>query len=121
MKKYEDENIEQRNQNIELKSVNENLRLIIKEKEIQIDKMMNGTQDKEGQLEVFKDQIKEKDLVIEAMLTKMDLFKKNIDELNFKYLDSQKLLDQMKSQDFAKQNLILKREATELTDAYALK
>lgn len=46
---------------------------------------------------LLRDQLKEKDLTIEAMLTKMDLFKRSIDELNFKYLESQKLLDQMKS------------------------
>ena len=51
----------------------------------------------------------------------MDLMKKNIDELNFKYIEAQKLLDQMRSQDFAKQNLILKRQTAELTDALALK
>lgn len=50
----------------------------------------------------------------------MDLFKKNLDEVNFKYLEAQKLLDQMKSQDFAKQNLILKRENAELTDAFSV-
>ena len=55
------------------------------------------------------------------MFSKMDLMKKNIDELNFKYIEAQKLLDQMRSQDFAKQNLILKRQTAELTDALALK
>jgi len=41
----------------------------------------------------LKDQIKTRDLQIEAMFAKMDLMKKNIDDLNFKYMESQKLLD----------------------------
>ena len=35
--------------------------------------------------------------------------KKHNDELNFKYRDAQQFLEQMKSQDFAKHNLILKK------------
>lgn len=58
---------------------------------------------------------------IEALLLKMELFKKNLDEINFKYLESQQLLQQMKTQDFAKQNLLLKRQTAELTDELALK
>lgn len=49
------------------------------------------------------------------------MFKKNIDDLNFKFLESQQLLDQMKSQDFAKQNLLLKRQTAELIDELAVK
>jgi hypothetical protein len=82
---------------------------------------MNGAQNQDGFNSVLKDQIKARDLQIEAMFSKMDLMKKNIDDLNFKYIEAQKLLDQMKSQDFAKQNLILKRQTAELTDALALK
>lgn len=65
--------------------------------------------------------MQERDLQIEAMLAKMDLMKKQNDELNFKYLDAQQLLEQMRSQDFAKQNLILKRQTAELTDELAVK
>ena len=53
--------------------------------------------------------MKEKNLQIEAMITKMDLMKKSLDDISIKYLDQQKLLEDMNSQDFAKQNLILKR------------
>ena len=55
------------------------------------------------------------------MLDKMDLMKKSLDTISFKHLEGQKLLDQMKSQDFAKQNLLLKRQVTELTDTLVLK
>ena len=51
----------------------------------------------------------------------MDMFKKNIEEMNFKYSEQAKLLDQMRSQDFAKQNLMLKRQTAELTDSLAMK
>jgi len=36
------------------------------------------------------------------MLTKMDLMKKSLDEVNLKYMDAQGILEQMNSQDFAK-------------------
>ena len=62
-----------------------------------------------GSNNVKDDIIREKNLHIEAMLTKMDLMKKSLDEVNWKYMDAQGLLEQMNSQDFAKQNLILKR------------
>ena len=51
----------------------------------------------------------------------MELMKKKIDETNFKFLDQQKLLNQIKTQEFAKQNIILKRQSLELTDELALK
>ena len=102
IKKLEDDCMEQRNENVELKGTVDTLKMVVKEKEIQIDKLMNNTQNRDGQLDKLKDQIKEKDLHIESMLVKMDLFKKNIDDLNFKYLEASKLLEQMKSQDFAK-------------------
>ena len=41
----------------------------------------------------LKEQLKERDLQIEAMMVKLDMFKKNIEEMNFKYSESQKLLD----------------------------
>ena len=57
----------------------------------------------------MKEAIKERDLQIEAMIVKMDLMKRGLDEITLRHFDSQKLLEQMGSQDFAKQNLILKR------------
>jgi hypothetical protein len=97
------------------------LKLVVKEKDIHIDRVLNSAQNGDGAIETLRETVKEKDLCIEAMCTKMDMFKRNIDDLNFKFLDSQQLLDQMKSQDFAKQNLILKRQTAELTDELALK
>ena len=55
------------------------------------------------------------------MMTKMDLMKQSLDDISIKYLDQQKLLEQMNSQDFAKQNLILKRENMELIEDLNLK
>ena len=54
-------------------------------------------------------------------MTKMDLMKQSLDDISMKYLDQQKLLEQMNSQDFAKQNLILKRENMELIEDLNLK
>ena len=51
----------------------------------------------------------------------MELMKKTNEELNFKFLESQQLLDQLKTQDFAKQNLILKRQTQELVEELAVK
>jgi hypothetical protein len=51
----------------------------------------------------------------------MDLMKRGLDEITLKHFDSQKLLEQMGSQDFAKQNLILKRQNIELIDELNLK
>ena len=65
--------------------------------------------------------LKDKNLQIEAMMTKMDLMKQSLDDISIKYLDQQKLLEQMNSQDFAKQNLILKRENMELIEDLNLK
>lgn len=59
--------------------------------------ILNGASDREGQISSFKDQLRERDLQIEAMLNKMDLMKKTNDELNFKFLDAQQLLEQMKT------------------------
>ncbi len=47
--------------------------------------------------------------------------KQSLDDISLKYLDQQKLLEQMNSQDFAKQNLILKRENMELMEDLNLK
>ena len=69
----------------------------------------------------LKEIVKEKNLQIEAMMTKMDLMKGSLDDISIKYLDQQKLLEQMNSQDFAKQNLILKRENMELMEDLNLK
>jgi len=85
------------------------LKFIIKEAQVKIDGQQTGAQTKDNEVGRLQSALREKELTIEAMLVKMDLFKKNIDEQNFKYLESQRLLDQMRSQDFAKQNLILKR------------
>lgn len=41
--------------------------------------------------------MKEKNLQIEAMITKMDLMKKSLDDISIKYLDQQKLLEDMNS------------------------
>ena len=45
-------------------------------------------QTKAGQNSVKDDIIREKNLHIEAMLTKMDLMKKSLDETNIKYMDA---------------------------------
>lgn len=99
----------------------ETLRAVIKEKDGQIEELLNGANGRDGVNVALKEQVQERDLQIEAMLAKMDLMKKQNDELNFKFLDAQQLLEQMKSQDFAKQNLILKRQTAELTDELAVK
>ena len=77
-------------------------------------------QDKSGQNNVKDDIIREKNLHIEAMLTKMDLMKKSLDEANLKYMDAQSVLDQMNNQDFAKQNMILKRQNLDLIEEKTL-
>ena len=121
IKRCEDESIEFKNQNFELKKNIENLRLIIKEKDIAFEKVNGAVNSKDGSNLQLKEQLKEKDLQIEALIVKMDMFKKNIEEMNFKYSEQAKLLDQMRSQDFAKQNLMLKRQTAELTDSLAMK
>ena len=121
VKRVEDEMIDLKTQNFDLKKTIENLRLVIKEKEISFEKINGAVNSKDNSNATLKEQLKERDLQIEAMMVKLDMFKKNIEEMNFKYSESQKLLDQMRSQDFAKQNLILKRQTMELTDSLALK
>lgn len=87
----------------------ENLKKIIAEKDAIIDRMANDNQGRDGHISVLNDKVREKEMQIEAMLDKMDQMKKSLDTISFKHLEGQKLLDQMKSQDFAKQNLLLKR------------
>lgn len=50
----------------------------------------------------MNDQLKEKDLHIEALILKMEELKKNIDDLSIRNIDYQNLLEQMNSSDFAK-------------------
>lgn len=57
---------------------------------------------KENHNSVKDDVIREKNLHIEAMLTKMDLMKKSLDEVNLKYMDAQAILEELNSADFAK-------------------
>lgn len=83
--------------------------------------MLNGNQNQEGHNLTLREIVKEKNLQIEAMMTKMDLMKQSLDDISIKYLDQQKLLEQMNSQDFAKQNLILKRQNLELIEDLNLK
>ena len=63
---------------------------------------MEGIQGKDGQNDLLKGFIKEKDLQIESLIAKMDEMKRKIDELTLKELDSRALLEQMNSSDFAK-------------------
>ena len=55
------------------------------------------------------------------MFVKMDLMKKGLDDLNIKYLDSQEQLGHLSSSDFAKQNLLMKRQNAELIEELKLK
>ena len=97
IKKLEDQHLEDTNEKLMLKKVVEGLQARLKDKDSQIDKVMSTQQNQDGINAVLKDQVRTKELQIEAMFSKMDLMKKNIDELNFKYMEAQKLLDQMKS------------------------
>ena len=55
------------------------------------------------------------------MLHKMDLMKSSLDDVSLKYLDASKQLTTLSSQDFARQNLILKRQNQELVDDLTMK
>jgi hypothetical protein len=85
--------IDLKTQNFDLKKTIENLRLVIKEKEISFEKINGAVNSKDNSNATLKEQLKERDLQIEAMMVKLDMFKKNIEEMNFKYSESQKLLD----------------------------
>jgi hypothetical protein len=121
IKKLEDEVLDQRNQKAQVEKQGTVLRNIIKEKDAALDKLLGGAQNQEGQNGVLRELLKEKDLQIEAMLHKMDLMKQSLDDISLKYLDASKMLTSLNSQDFAKQNLILKRQNSELTEDLALK
>ena len=121
IKLKEDEILDWQNQKIKSDKQNEVLRNIIKEKDIALDKLLGGAQNQEGQNNVLKDIIKQKDLQIEAMLHKMDLMKSSLDDVSLKYLDASKQLTTLSSQDFARQNLILKRQNQELVDDLTMK
>ena len=88
MKRFEDEIIDERNQKIELAKNNETLRMIIKEKDFAIEKSLNNNQDQDGRFTVLKSQFEDKNLMIEGMIVKMDLMKKALDEVNYKYLEA---------------------------------
>ena len=88
MKKFEDDLIDERNQKIELAKNNETLRMIIKEKDLAIEKSLNNTQDQDGKFTVLKSQFEDKNLMIEGMIVKMDLMKKALDDVNYKYLEA---------------------------------
>ena len=77
-----------KNQNFDLKKTIENLRLVIKEKEISFEKINGAVNSKDNSNTTLKEQLKERDLQIEAMMVKLDMFKKNIEEMNFKYSES---------------------------------
>ena len=62
--------------------------MIIKEKELVIEKGFNNTQDQDGKFTVLKAQFEDKNLQIEGMIVKMDLMKKALDEVNYKYLEA---------------------------------
>lgn len=64
--------------------------------------MLNGVQQKAEEKNIINDLLKEKDLHIEALILKIEEFKKNIDDLSIRNIDFQNLLDQMNSSDFAK-------------------
>ena len=51
----------------------------------------------------------------------MDEMKRSLDEVKLQHFDAKKLIEQMNSADFAKQNLILKRQNRELVEDLALK
>lgn len=51
------------------------LKSVIQEKDANVDKLLNGNQNQEGHNLTLREIIKEKDLQIEAMMTKMDLMK----------------------------------------------
>lgn len=82
---------------------------------------MNSATSQDGIVTALKNQLTDKNLQIEAMYVKMDLLKKGLDDLNIKYLDSQEQLGQLSSSDFAKQNLIMKRQNVELIEELQMK
>lgn len=90
------------NENIDRERQIEVFKQIIKEKDDAIGKVLDGAQSKDGQNGLLRGFIKEKDLQIEALIAKMDEMKRKIDELTLKELDSKALLEQMNSSDFAK-------------------
>lgn len=85
-----------------MKKQNENLQLVIKERDIHLGTVMNSANSQDGVVTALKNQLNDKNLQIEAMYVKMDLLKKGLDDLNIKYLDSQEQLGQLSSSDFAK-------------------
>lgn len=97
IKKLEMDLLDSQKEKMELCKYIDSLKLTIKDKQGEIDKVKTEKQDKNSAVETLYETIQEKDLQIEAMLLKMDMFKKNMDEVNFKYLEAQQLLDQMKS------------------------
>ena len=64
--------------------------------------MLDGVQQKSEERTIMNDQLKEKDLHIEALILKTEELKKSIEDLTIRNFDYQNLLEQMNSSDFAK-------------------
>lgn len=62
--------------------------MVVKEKEIALEKSLGATQDQGGKYEILKAQFEDKNLQIESMIVKMDLMKKALDEVNYKHLEA---------------------------------
>lgn len=62
--------------------------MIIKEKELALEKSLGNTIENDGKYNVLKSQFEDKNLQIESMIVKMDLMKKALDEVNWKYLEA---------------------------------
>jgi hypothetical protein len=62
LKKLEDDLIDERNQKIELAKNNETLRMIIKEKELALEKSLGNTLENDGKYNVLSSQFEDKNL-----------------------------------------------------------
>ncbi len=62
--------------------------MIIKEKELALEKSLGNTLENDGKYNVLSSQFEDKNLQIESMIVKMDLMKKALDEVNYKYMNA---------------------------------
>lgn len=87
IKRLEDELLDCKNQKAEANKEIDRLKKLIAQRDASIDGLLNGNQNQEGLSLSLKEVIKEKNLQIEAMMTKMDLMKGSLDDISIKYLD----------------------------------
>lgn len=88
---------------------------VIKEKDELISKLTNGVQDQDNRANTLRDLLREKDLQVEAMFAKIEELRSQHEEVSFKFIEQQREMTLMSSSEFAKQNLLLKKQNEELT------